>query len=249
MTTARTDLEGAPRLFGREIVVIGGSSGIGFALAKLTHSDGAKVTIVGRSEEKLARATTELPGARFVVADISRELGARRIFEGFSSVDHVYISAGTHHHGHIAETALSDLHAVIDERLWGIVHVVRFAKPLMPTGSITFTSGTLSSRPRAGAAMQSVALAAVEALVPALALELSPVRVNAVCPGSVDTPLLGVIYGEGKAKHLANRAAALPSRKAGAPNDVARAVMLLMTNDYINGEVLHIDGGGRFVSR
>jgi len=95
--------------------------------------------------------------------------------------------------------------------------------------------------------MLTGALAAVEALARALALELAPLRVNAVTPGLIDTPLLHTTYGPERDTIIKNRAAVLPGKRVGSADEVAQAILLLMTNAYITGEVLHIDGGSRFV--
>ena len=128
-----------------------------------------------------------------------------------------------------------------------MTYVVRHAAPKMTQGSITFTSGGLSSRPRVGSAMLTAALAGVEAMTPALALELAPIRVNTVTPGLIDTPLLHHAYGAEREAIMANRAAVLPGKRVGTAEEVAQVMLMLMTNAYMTGEVLHIDGGGRFV--
>jgi NAD(P)-dependent dehydrogenase (short-subunit alcohol dehydrogenase family) len=178
------------KLKGADVVVLGGSSGIGFAAAKLAQQEGATVTIAGRSRDKLAQAQRELGEVRTVVADVTDEASVGRVFDELNHVDHVLISAGTIVNGRIVDNDLSTLRHIVDERIWGPTYVVRHARPRMTGGSMTFTSGGLSSRPRLGAAMITAGLAAVEALAPALALELAPVRVNAVTPGLIDTPLL-----------------------------------------------------------
>jgi NAD(P)-dependent dehydrogenase (short-subunit alcohol dehydrogenase family) len=235
------------KLKGADVVVLGGSSGIGLAAAKLAQHEGATVTIAGRSQDKLAQAQRELGEARTVVADVTDEASVGRVFEGLSHVDHVLISAGTIVNGRIVDNDLDTLRHIVDERIWGPTYVVRHARPRMTSGSITFTSGGLSSRPRLGAAMITAGLAAVEALAPALALELAPVRVNAVTPGLIDTPLLYAAYGANRDALVNGRAAVLPGKRIGTPDEVAHAIIMLMTNEYINGAVLHIDGGGRFL--
>jgi NAD(P)-dependent dehydrogenase (short-subunit alcohol dehydrogenase family) len=95
--------------------------------------------------------------------------------------------------------------------------------------------------------MLTAALAGVEALAPALALELAPERVNAVTPGINDTPLLNNTYGAERDTLVQNRAAILPGKRIGTAEEVAQAMLMFMTNDYITGTVLHIDGGGRYV--
>jgi NAD(P)-dependent dehydrogenase (short-subunit alcohol dehydrogenase family) len=234
-------------LHGAHVVVIGGSSGIGLATAQLARQAGATLTIAGRSQDKLRQAQQQLGEVRTVVADITHEADVGQVFEGLSCVDHVVVAAGTIQNGRIVDNDLATLRRIIDERIWGVTYVVRHAAPKMTQGSITFTSGGLSSRPRVGSAMLTTALAGVEAMTPALALELAPLRVNTVTPGLIDTPLLHHTYGAEREAIMANRAAVLPGKRVGTAEEVAQAMLMLMTNAYMTGEVLHIDGGGRFV--
>jgi NAD(P)-dependent dehydrogenase (short-subunit alcohol dehydrogenase family) len=235
------------KLQGAHVVVMGGSTGIGLAAARLARQAGAEVTIAGRSQDKLAQAQRELGEVRTVAADITDEVAVGQVFEGLSHIDHVLISAGTIINGRIVDNDLANLRRIIDERIWGVTYVVRQAVPRMTRGSITFTSGGLSSRPRVGAAMLTAALAGVEALAPALALEVAPIRVNAVTPGLIDTPLLHTTYGAERDTIVKNRAAVLPGKRIGSADEVAQAILMLMTNEYITGEVIHIDGGSRFL--
>jgi NAD(P)-dependent dehydrogenase (short-subunit alcohol dehydrogenase family) len=228
-------------------MVIGGSSGIGLAAARLARDESAQVTIAGRSQERLMQAQRELGQVHTVIMDIADADAVGKAFAGISRVDHVLISAGTLRNGAIVRNDLETLRRIVDERLWGLTYVVRQAVPLMARGSITFTSGSLSSRPRPGAAMLTAMLSAVEALAPALALELAPLRVNAVTPGLIDTPLLLTAYGAERDVIIKNRAAILPGKRVGNAEDVAQVILMLMTNDYMTGEVVHVDGGGRFV--
>ena len=102
-------------------------------------------------------------------------------------------------------------------------------------------------RPRPGSSVTAAANAAVEGLVGALALELAPVRVNAVSPGWMDTPLWDTIAGDRRAERLAEMAARLPVGRVARPTDVAEAFVALMDNAHITGTVLHVDGGQRLV--
>lgn len=230
------------------MVVVGGSSGIGLATAALARQQGAHVTIASRSAERLTQAQKTLGDVRTVVADIASEEAVQDLFAGLDHVDHVLVSAGTLGNGRIVENELGTLRRIVDERIFGVVHVVRQARPRMTEGSIIFTSGSLSSRPRTGMAMFTASLAAVEALAPALALEVAPVRVNVVTPGLIDTPLLDGAFGSDRETLIAARAAVLPGKRVGTPEEVAQAILMCMTNAYLNGAVLHIDGGGRYVS-
>ena len=235
-------------LEGAQVVVVGGSSGIGLATAALARQYGAHVTIAGRSADRLRQAQQVLGDVRTVAADIASEAAVQNLFAGLDRVDHVLVSAGTLGNGRIVENDLTTLRRIVDERILGVIHVVRQARPRMTEGSLTFTSGSLSSRPRPGMAMFTASLAAVEALAPALALELAPVRVNVVTPGLIDTPLLDGAFGSDRETLIAARAAILPGKRVGTPDEVAHAIVMCMTNAYLNGAVLHIDGGGRYVS-
>jgi NAD(P)-dependent dehydrogenase (short-subunit alcohol dehydrogenase family) len=231
------------KLEGQQGAVIGGSSGIGLATAQLARAAGAEVTIAGRSQEKLVQARQALGQVRTVVMDITEEHAVEKGLAGLNRIDHLLLSAGTLRNAALVNNDLANLRRIVDERLWGLTYVVRHAAPRMSQGSITFTSGGLSSRPRPGTAM----LAAVEALAPALALELAPVRVNAVTPGLIDAPLLLDAYGAQRDAIIENRAAVLPGRRVGSAEEVAQVILMLMTNAYRTGEVVHVDGGGRFV--
>lgn len=146
---------------------------------------------------------------------------------------------------HVAE---ADLSRVLNERLIGPLLAIKTALPLLHAGSaITLTSGQFASRPAATGGVVAGALAAVESMARALAIELSPMRVNAVSPGWVDTPLFDAILGESKRQALERTASTLLTRNIGRPEDIAQAILFLMINRFVTGEVLHVDGGGRWV--
>ena len=114
----------------------------------------------------------------------------------------------------------------------------------MKQGSITFITGQLVSRPAVGAVVTAAMGAALETLVKGLALELAPVRVNAISPGAMDTPFAGE---EWRVEAIQWAKVNLPAKRVGTADEVAQAALLLMTNGFITGEILHIDGGGRLV--
>jgi NAD(P)-dependent dehydrogenase (short-subunit alcohol dehydrogenase family) len=106
-------------------------------------------------------------------------------------------------------------------------------------------SGLYAIRPGVASAMAAAAVAAVEGMTRALALDLAPVRVNAVAPGLIDTPLWDA-FGSHREAVLA-RGARLPVGRIGRPEEVAAAVIFLMTNGFVTGTVLRIDGGGALI--
>ena len=117
-----------------DVVVIGGSRGIGLATARLAGEEGAEVTIAGRSQEKLVQAQQELGQVHTAVMDITDEGGVEKVFAGLSRVDHVLISAGTLRNGAIVNNDLATLRYIVDERLWGLTYVVRHGAPGCPRG-------------------------------------------------------------------------------------------------------------------
>jgi NAD(P)-dependent dehydrogenase (short-subunit alcohol dehydrogenase family) len=239
------------RLASRHVVVIGGSSGIGLETARLALAEGASVTIAGRSEDRLRRAAEELAGGakvRTAVADVTAETSVRTLFEREARVDHVFLPAGELRpgDGDVLTTDVDSLRSTLETRLLGAAVVVRHARGKMsPDGSITLMSGLYSTRPGRGSAFGAAAVAAVEGMTRALALDLAPTRVNAVAPGLIDTPLWNS-FGEHRAAILASTAS-LPVGRAGRPEEVAQGVVFLMCNGFVTGTVLTIDGGGSLV--
>ena len=231
------------KLLGASVVIIGGTSGMGFATARLAKEQGANVTIASRSSEKLLHAAQQLGDVRAVSADITSESDVQAIFEAIDRVDHVFITAGRLLLGKIMEADLETFYADVDQRFWGPLYVIRNAVPKMTVGSLTFLSGQYASKPAPGAVVTAAMNAAIETLAKGLALELAPIRVNAVAPGLIDTPILGE-HRDGASEWAK---ATLPLKRMGLAEEVAQAAVLLMTNGFITGEVVHIDGGGRLV--
>ena len=223
-------------------MIIGGSSGIGFATAALAQAEGATVTITGRDRDKLARAAQTLGAVKTATVDITKEADLQQLMAPFDQIDHLIVLGGT-----VVETPLSELARSIDERLWGAVYAVRHAASRMSDGSITLTSGWFSTRPIAGMAMAAAAVGGIKAMSRALALELAPLRVNAIAPSYIDTPLLQAAFADQYESVVKAQAATLPVKRIGTAAETARAILFLMTTSFMTGEVLHLDGGGRYV--
>ncbi|MFW6073419.1 SDR family oxidoreductase [uncultured Ralstonia sp.] len=236
-------------LHGTHVVVFGGSSGIGLAAAAAAKASGADITLVGRSQTKLETAAQSIGGARTAVADIASREAVEAVFRPMTRVDHLVITAGSFTAGKLADTDPDQLLDAMRERIAGPVYAIRAALPLMPpTASIVLTGGQLSDRPSGhGTSVIAAAVRGVEALARSLALELKPIRVNVISPGFVDTPLFDTFGPENRAAVLAQAAAALPGGRIGRAEELGEAIAFLLGNRYINAEILHIDGGGRFV--
>lgn len=234
---------------GETVVVVGGGSGIGLACAEAAHAAGASVVIAGRSPEKLEAARVGIgDGVRTFPVDVADEESVRGFFEGFDRLDHLLVTAAETKAADIGESEAEALRPTLDTRVWGGYYAAKHAAPRMGEGaSITFVSGLSSRRPYIGSSVISASCGAIEALSRALALELAPVRVNAIRPGIVETPLLDGFYGEGREEFLRNLADRLPVGRVGKPEDIADAAMFLMGNGFVSGAVLQIDGGGSLV--
>jgi NAD(P)-dependent dehydrogenase (short-subunit alcohol dehydrogenase family) len=235
-------------LRGRTVVLIGGSSGIGLATATAAAAAGARVVIAGRDAPRVDAAAASIPGVIGVEADVLDDAALERVFAVAGQVDHLVQLAAHTSGGRIADTPDSQLRRSLDVRLWGSIGAVRHAIPRLTTGSsITLVSGVVSARPTAGTAVAAASAGAVEALARALAVELAPVRVNAVCPGAVETPMLERALGERYDDMVATMGARLPVGRVGTAAEIADAILFLATNGYVTGEVLHVDGGHRLV--
>lgn len=236
------------QLAGKHVVVVGGSQGIGYETARLAKQSGANVTIMGRSHDKLQEASEHLGKVQSVVVDITDEAAVNQSFATLEQVDHVYIAAGSFVGGKILDGSVEYFRPAIESRVWGSVYIIRAAVPKMsPDGSVTLTGGLSTDRPVVGAWVTAVATAAAEQMSRAFALELTPIRVNAVSPGWTDTPMWDAIFGEAKQEAFQEVASKIPTGRLATAEEVASAVIFLMSNSSITGEVIHTDGGHRYV--
>ncbi|AYF79477.1 SDR family oxidoreductase [Nocardia yunnanensis] len=231
-------------------VVVGGGSGMGQATADALLRAGYEVIIVGRSEQRLADAVRELGDGKLtaLAADITDEQQVSRVFETVGVVDHVITTAADIRgsYGPLADFDFARGRGMIETKLIGSMLLAKHAR-LPETGSLTFVSGIAAYRPAPGGAMVAAVNAALEGLARALAVELSPRRVNAVSPGWVLTDIWDAMPWDDKDERLRAMAEKLPAQRLGRPDDIAAAVLSLIHNPFITGTVLHVDGGHRLV--
>lgn len=226
------------------VVIIGGGSGIGLACAEAARNAGAAVTIAGRSAEKLQRAKARIgDDIRVHSLDVTNETAVCNLFEEFARVDHLLIAAAETTAASVSEAEVEYVRPTLETRVWGGFYAAKHASRVMERGSITFISGTSAHRPYPGSAMVAASSGAIEAFARTLALELAPIRVNTICAGFVDTPLLYAYYGDRREEEVKELAARLPVGRIGTPEDIADGALFLMGNSFVTGTVLHVDGG------
>lgn len=232
-------------LAGKKVVVIGGSSGIGLATAELAKNEGADVVIASRNSERL-KAAAEKFGAAAIPTDITSDESVASRFRNCGPVDHVVVTAAQLRTGPFKTVSMDDVRATMESKFWGAWRVARAAE-IRAGGSLTLVTGYFSIRPRPGAAIVGAVNGALESLTRGLALELAPVRVNAVSPGTIDTPIRSSMPEAARSDMLAKAAAALPVGRVGVGEDIAAQILTFMTVGFATGSIVYIDGGALII--
>jgi len=239
-----------PGLLGQMVVVIGGSAGIGFEVARRARAEGADLIIAGRDTARLRRAAGELGADSAAAFDASDPASLERFFTELPRpVDHVMVTAGRPHYGRLADMDYEQMREALEEHLMLALEVARNVPGnVRPGGSLLFMGGTGSRRPGLGLVIASTVTVAMPALVANLALELAPTRVNLIAPGFVDTPLSAELLGDQLEERRRQLRATLPIGRVVGPADVAALAVHVMTNTALTGATYDIDGGQQLVA-
>jgi NAD(P)-dependent dehydrogenase (short-subunit alcohol dehydrogenase family) len=234
-------------LSGKQIVIIGGTSGIGRAVARAALEVGARVHVGSSNAARLNGALNLLgEGASGTTIDVCDEASVEAFFAKIEAIDHLVYTAGDWERRKTqvgVKFDLADSRASVDTRFWGILLAIKHGLPHMATdGSITLKSGLYAHRPTKGTSLITAFNGAVEHLARGLALDLAPIRVNAVTAGFIDTEAWAGMTDEMKRGITAHQVIPRP----GLPEEVAQAYLYFMRASYTTGQVSIADGGGLF---
>lgn len=222
-----------------KVVFVGGSSGIGLAAARLACAAGWDVVIASRTPD-----AADIDAER-VSLDISDEASVRQVFSALGPIDHLVFSPVARAGGPARTLDLEAARRAFETKLWGPFAAVQAADV---RESIVFVSGVAAATPMRGGSATAAVNGAIEALVRTLAVELAPLRVNAVSPGIVATPTWDAMAEDDRTAMFDRLAGALPVGRVGTAEELAAAVWLLLTNGFITGTVLAVDGGHRLAA-
>lgn len=233
----------------KRIVILGGSAGIGLAVAELAAREGARIVIASSNRARIDQALARLPGADGHVVDLRREPAVHALFERLGGFDHLVYTAGEELLlSPLAELDLGKARQFLELRYWGALAAVKAARGhLARDGSIVLTSGAAGHRPFPGFVIGGSICAAIEAATRTLAIELAPIRVNVVVPGFVDTGLWSNLPAEVRQQMFRDAAASMPVGHVAGPAEIAEHYLGFMRGRYVTGQSLIVDGGGVLV--
>lgn len=237
-------------LTGKKVLVLGGSAGIGLATAKAAAAEGATVIIVSSNQERVNKALASLPAtAKGFAVDLGNEAAVRDFFAAAGTFDHlVFTAGGAFPFGQASELSGADMQEAFRLRFLGAFNAVKYGgKNILPGGSIGLTGGIASLRPQKGWAAGACICGAMEGFTRVLAVELAPVRVNAVSPGIVQTGLWAEMPAADREAMYQQAANALPAGRVGQPEDIAQTFLYLMQNGFSTGQIVVADGGALLV--
>ncbi|HTD98953.1 MAG TPA: SDR family oxidoreductase [Mucilaginibacter sp.] len=237
-------------LSGKRIVLLGGTSGVGLATAMAAAGVGAEIIVASSRQQRVDSALAVLPqGSAGYAANLTNEHQVEALFKQIGEFDHLVFTAGE-------ALQLSELPTVemdkarefFNLRYWGALMAAKYGSPyIRKGGSITLTTGTVGLRPWKGWTVAASITGAVDALTRALAVELAPIRVNAVCPGVVKTDLWSNMPEADKEAMFINIGSKLLTGRVGEATDIAEAYLYFIKGNYTTGQITVVDGGSVLV--
>ena len=237
---------------GQRVVIIGASAGIGEAAAKAFAAGGAEVTITGRAKERLDQAAQRIGHpVRIAEFDATSREALDAFFAATGTVDHLVLSAspGAVGVGPVATLDEAALRQAFDGKFFAHVKAIQAALPhLRQDGSVTLITAASARAAFPGTAGLAAVNGALETIVAPLAVELAPLRVNAVSPGVIDTQWWGAMPEDQRRPYFDSVAAVTPVRRVGQPADVAEAIVYLAGAGFVTGTILECTGGSNLTA-
>ncbi|MGH2872970.1 MAG: SDR family oxidoreductase [Solirubrobacteraceae bacterium] len=231
-------------LEGKSVLIIGRPSGIAGAIVTAVREVGARVVIAGRDKALLQAAYGEEPSITTEIVDLTDEASIVALAQRLGTVDHIVSTASARARGLLADLDRDALRLSFDTKVIGPLMLAKhFAPHMSRHGSIVIFAGVASAKIAAGTMGVAITNGSAEVLARSLALELAPIRVNAISPGVIDTGAWDAFGQQGKADYFARISDSNPAGRIGTAQDIANGVIFALTNTFLTGTTLHIDGG------
>jgi NAD(P)-dependent dehydrogenase (short-subunit alcohol dehydrogenase family) len=224
------------------VVVVGGTSGLGLEVARHYAKEGREVVLSGRDQGRAEAAAADVGGkARGIALDLAEPGQLADRLAGVEGVGHLVLAAIERDENKVRDFDLEGATRLATLKLVGYAETVHQLAPRMdPGGSVVLFGGRAKDRPYPGSTMVSTVNGGVIGLVHSLAVELAPIRCNAIHPGIVGDSPYWSAKGEPALEPVRNRT---PTRRLVTMEDIVGAVVFLLENRSVNGENLHVDGG------
>lgn len=232
----------------QSVLIIGRPSGIAGAITRAARVDGAQVIVAGRDVAKLRDAYADDDGVRAETVDVTDDATiaalAQTLTERIGSIDHVITTASARARGLLPELDRAALLQSFNTKVIGSVMLAKHFAPIITEGgSFTLFSGVAAFKPAVGYLGVAITNGAADFLTRSLALELAPIRVNAISPGVIDTGIWDALGEEGKREYFEHFRTHNPARRIGTVEDIADTAIFAMTNPFLTGVTLRVDGG------
>ncbi|HET8933656.1 MAG TPA: SDR family oxidoreductase [Polyangiales bacterium] len=242
------------KLQDKRVLIVGGGSGIGYAVAEVCLEEGARVVVASSDQSRVQAAAERLgKGATASRLDITREQEVAAFFAEAEPFHHIVTTAGDWGSGWSTPLPKVELDAAkrgFEVRFWGALLLAKHgAAKLAAGGSLTLTDGMIAHKPMKGAAVASAMAGAIEHLTRSLAVELAPLRVNAVCPGLIRSGIWDRIPEDQRDAQLAAMTKHLLLPRVGTVQEAAEAYLYLLRGSYTTGQVLYVEGGAALTGR
>jgi NAD(P)-dependent dehydrogenase (short-subunit alcohol dehydrogenase family) len=233
-------------LRGKTVLVVGRGSGIARSVTDAARAEGAMVIVAGRHPEQLTEVYGHDPDVRVESVDLNDDASITALADRIGTVDHLVSTASSRARGTLSDLARDAVQRSFDTKVIGPLMLAQaFQDRINDGGSILVFSGVSAFKIEVGTLAVAITNGAADTLTRSLAVELAPIRVNAISPGVIDTGAWDALGDDRKAELFAHVRERNPARRIGGADDIAAAAMLVLTNTFMTGVTLHVDGGER----